>query len=219
MLIRKYERSCYLVKVATTSRADGRRTRAAILREAVSLATVDGLDGLSIGHLAAALGISKSGLYAHFGSKQDLQLAIVDEAAGIFDAEVVQPGLTAEPGLARLLLVCDSFLDHLERQTFPGGCFFSGAALELAMRPGRVNERVTAILQSFGALIRSCVDAAITRGELPPTEDADVLTLELQGVLLAANTRFVVQHDPHVLDLARRALRRRLDVERSADPV
>ena len=216
---RKYERSCYLVKVSLTSRADGRRTRAAILRQAVSLAAVDGLDGLSIGRLAAALGISKSGLYAHFGSKQDLQLAIVGEAEQIFDAEVVQPGLAAEPGLARLLVLCDSFLDHLERQTFPGGCFFSGAALELAMRPGPVNERVVGSLRSFGELIRSCVDTAIDRGELSATEDPDVLALELHGVLLAANTNFVVQHDPEVFDLARRTLRRRLHTEPLAEPV
>jgi AcrR family transcriptional regulator len=199
--------------VSTTTRSDGQRTRAAILRQAVSLATVEGLDGLTIGHLAAALGISKSGLYAHFGSKQELQLALVDEAGRIFDAEVVQPGLAAEPGLARLLAFCDAFLDHLERQTFPGGCFFSGAALELAMRPGPVNERVTAFLSSFVEATRSCVDTAIAHGELPTTEDRDELTLEIQGILLAANTNFVLQQDPHVLDLARRTLRRRLRTE------
>jgi AcrR family transcriptional regulator len=199
--------------VSISSRADGRRTRAAILRQAVSLATVDGLDGLSIGQLATVLGISKSGLYAHFGSKQELQLAIVDEAGRIFDVEVVQPALAAEPGLARLLVLCDSFLDHLERQTFPGGCFFSGAALELAMRPGLVNERVTRYLDSFAELIRSCVDTAIAAGELPDTEDPEMLTLEVHGLLLAANTRLVAQRDPRVIDLARRTLRRRLHCE------
>src|SRR5215831_11024923 len=78
-------------------RADGERTRAAILRAAASLATVEGLEGLSIGHLADAIGMSKSGLYAHFGSKQELQLATVDEAERIFDEEVVQPALAARP--------------------------------------------------------------------------------------------------------------------------
>jgi AcrR family transcriptional regulator len=202
----------------TTTRADGERTRAAIVRQAVSLATVDGLDGLTIGHLAAALDMSKSGLYAHFGSKQELQLATVEEAGRIFDAEVVAPGLAAAPGVARLLVLCDSFMDHLERQTFPGGCFFAGAALELAMRPGPVNERVAAFQSSFVELIRASVDAAIAQGELPATEDADVLTLEIHGIILAANTGFVVQRDPHVLDLARRAVRRRLRVERTAAP-
>src|SRR6478672_3348414 len=79
-------------------RADGERTRAAIVREAVSLATLDGLEGLSIGNLASALDMSKSGIYAHFGSKQDLQLATVDEAGRIFRAEVIAPALAAPPG-------------------------------------------------------------------------------------------------------------------------
>src|SRR6201996_6058909 len=90
-------------------RADGERTRGAILRAAASLATVDGLEGLSIGNLAAATGISKSGLYAHFGSKQELQLATVDEAERILQTEVVQPALAARPGLAQLAAVCEAY--------------------------------------------------------------------------------------------------------------
>src|SRR6185437_7004112 len=94
-------------------RVDGQRTRDAIVREAVSLATLDGLEGLSIGDLASALDMSKSGVYAHFGSKQDLQLAIVEEAARIFQLEVIQPALDAAPGLAQLVALCDAFFDHL----------------------------------------------------------------------------------------------------------
>jgi AcrR family transcriptional regulator len=196
-----------------SKRADGLRTRSAILGEAVSLSTIDGLDGLSIGKLAGALGISKSGLYAHFGSKEELQLAIVDEAARIFAAEVVEPGMNAEPGLARLIVICDSFLDHLERHTFPGGCFFSGAVLELSARPGEVNQRVRGFVRSFAELLASCVDDAIGRDELTASADPEVLTLELHGILLAANTRFVLGQDVHFLELARRAVRRRLDLE------
>src|SRR4051795_908098 len=95
------------------TRADGERTREAIVREAVSLATVDGLEGLSIGNLAHALDMSKSGIYAHFGSKQELQLATVDEASRIFHAEVIEPALAAPAGLAQLLAVCDAFFEHL----------------------------------------------------------------------------------------------------------
>src|SRR3954469_23715666 len=97
-------------------RADGERTREAIVRRAVSLAPIDGLEGLSIGDLAGALDMSKSGVYAHFGSKQDLQLATVDEATRIFDAEVIQPALAAAPGLAQLVALCDAFFDHLMRR-------------------------------------------------------------------------------------------------------
>ena len=105
-------------------RSDGERTREAIVREAVSLATVYGLEGLSIGNLADALDMSKSGVYAHFGSKQELQLATVDEAGRIFQAEVIEPALAAAPGLAQIVALCDGFFDHLLRRTFPGGCFF-----------------------------------------------------------------------------------------------
>src|ERR1700734_1689818 len=93
--------------------AAGERTRRAILRPAASLATVDGLEGLSIGNLAAAIGMSKSGLYAHFGSKQELQLATVEEAGRIFQDEVVQPALAAPPGLAQLVALCEAFFEHL----------------------------------------------------------------------------------------------------------
>src|ERR1700729_4551220 len=93
------------------TRADGERTRSAILRAAASLAAVDGLEGLSIGHLAAAIGMSKSGLYAHFGSKQELQLATVEEAGRNFTDEVIRPALAAPVGVAQLEAVCEAFFD------------------------------------------------------------------------------------------------------------
>src|SRR5690349_22564561 len=105
-------------------RADGERTRGAILRAAADLATVDGLEGLSIGDLAAATGMSKSGLYAHFRSKQELQLATVDEAERIFRTEVIEPALAARPGLDQLAAACEAFLGYVQRRVFPGGCFF-----------------------------------------------------------------------------------------------
>ena len=152
---------------ARQPRADGERTRAAILRAAASLATVDGLEGLSIGNLAAAIGMSKSGLYAHFGSKQELQLATVQEAGRIFAGEVVQPALAAPAGLAQLAAVCEAFFEHLQRRTFPGGCFFAGAALEMGTRPGPVKEAVAAFQSGFVDLIKGFAATAIEQGELP----------------------------------------------------
>ena len=184
-------------------RADGERTREAIVREAVSLATVDGLEGLSIGNLAGALDMSKSGIYAHFGSKQDLQLATVDEAGRIFQAEVIEPALAAAPGLAQLVAVCDAFFDHLMRRTFPGGCFFAGAVLEMGTRPGPVKERIAAFQSGFTALIRQFIVTALEQHELPADEDPDALTFELNGIILAANTNFVLREDPAALDMAR----------------
>jgi AcrR family transcriptional regulator len=193
-------------------RADGERTRSAILRAAASLATVDGLEGLSIGNLAAAIGMSKSGLYAHFGSKQELQLATVQEAGRIFADEVVQPALAAPPGLAQLAAVCEAFFEHLQRRTFPGGCFFAGAALEMGTRPGPVKEAVAGFQAGFVDLLRGFAATAIRQNQLPPGEDPDQLAFELNGICLAADANFVLHDNPAVLDLARQVARRRLGI-------
>jgi AcrR family transcriptional regulator len=199
-------------------RADGARTREAIVRKAVSLATLDGLEGLSIGNLATALDMSKSGLYAHFGSKEDLQLATVDEAGRVFAAEVIEPALAAAPGRAQLVAVCDAFFDHLLRRTFPGGCFFAGAVLEMGTRPGAVREAITAFQDTFTALIRGFVVTALERHELAADEDADALTFELSGMILAANANFVLHQDPAALEVARAVVRRRLGITTTDSP-
>ena len=193
-------------------RSDGERTREAIVREAVSLATLDGLEGLSIGNLASALDMSKSGIYAHFGSKQDLQLATVDEAERIFQAQVIEPALAAAPGLGQLLAVCDAFFDYLMQRTFPGGCFFASAALEMGTRPGPVKEQIAAFQARLTGLIRQFALTALELGELPADEDPDALTFELNGIILAANTNFVLRNDSAVLDMARQVVRRRLGI-------
>jgi AcrR family transcriptional regulator len=199
------------------SRAEGERARDAILHAAASLATVDGLEGLSIGHLAAAIGMSKSGLYAHFGSKQELQLATVQEAGRIFADEVVQPALAAPAGLPQLAAVCEAFFEHLQRRTFPGGCFFAGAALEMGTRPGPVKESVAAFQAGFVDLLRGFAATAIQQQELPPGEDPDRLAFELNGIILAADTNFVLHDNPAVLDLARQVVHRRLGLGSGSD--
>ena len=194
-------------------RADGERTRAAILRAAASLATVDGLEGLSIGNLAAAIGMSKSGLYAHFGTKQELQLATVDEAERILTDEVVRPALAAPPGLGQLAAVCEAFFSYVERRVFPGGCFFAATALEMGARPGPVKERVAAIQSDFTALLRTFAATAIEQHELPAHEDPDGLAFELHAILLGADTKFILHDDPAVMNLARRVVHQRLGLD------
>jgi AcrR family transcriptional regulator len=159
--------------------------------------------------------MSKSGLYAHFGSKQELQLATVEEAGRIFADEVVQPAMAAPPGRAQLAAVCEAFFDHLQRGTFPGGCFFAGAAVEMGTRPGPVKERVAAFQSEFVAMIRGFAATAVARSELPADEDPDRLAFELNGIILAANTSFVLHNDPAALDLARQVVRRRLSLDGS----
>ncbi|HET9187584.1 MAG TPA: TetR/AcrR family transcriptional regulator [Acidothermaceae bacterium] len=195
------------------SRSDGERTRGAILRAAASLATVDGLDGLSIGNLAAAIGISKSGLYAHFGSKEELQLATVAEAEQILRAEVIEPALAAAPGLAQLAAVCDAFLSYVRRGVFPGGCFFASTSMEMSGRPGPVRDRLAAIQSEFTALLRSFAATAIKQRELPASEDPDRLAFELHAILLGADSKFLLHDDPAVLDLAQRVVHLRLKLD------
>src|SRR6202034_2770438 len=161
-------------------------------------------------NLAAAIGMSKGGLYAHFGAKQELQLATVEEAGRIFAAEVVEPALTAPARLGQLMAVCEACFEHLQRRTFPGGCFFAGAALEMGTRPGPVKEAVAAFQSAFVDLIRGFAATAIERNELPAGEDPDRLAFELNGIILAADTNFVLHDNPAVLDLARQVVRHRL---------
>ena len=195
---------------ARRPRADGARTRQTILSAAASLATVDGLEGLSIGNLAAATGISKSGLYAHFGSKQELQLATVQEAERILTEEVVQPALAAPPGRGQLAAACEAFFSYVERRVFPGGCFFAATSLEMGARPGPVKDRLAAVQSAFTALLRSFATTAIERGELPAHENPDRLAFELHAILLGADTKFVLYDDPAVMTLARDVVHHRL---------
>lgn len=197
-------------------REDGLKTRKAILLAAVSLATVEGLEGLSIGGLAKSLGISKSGLYAHFGSKQELQLATIDEAERIFDLEVIDPSAKAAAGRGQLVALCDLFFDHLERHTFPGGCFFASALLEMGTRPGPVKERIGEFQQRLIGLIFACAAKAQESGQLAADEDLVILVFDVNGIILAANASFVISDDPAMLDVARRAIRRRLGVHGGA---
>ena len=198
-------------------RADGERTRAAILRAATSLATVEGLEGLSIGHLADAIGMSKSGLYAHFGSKQELQLATVEEAERILDHEVIRPALAARPGRAQLAAVCEAYLGYVQRRVFPGGCFFAATALEMGTRPGPVKDRITAIQSGFTALLGTFAATAVEQHELPPGETPDRLAFELHAILLAADAKFILLDDPAVLDLARQVVHQRLGLGNGSD--
>ena len=186
------------------------RTRGAILRAAVSIATVDGMDRLSVASLASALGMSKSDVAAYFGSKLELQLATVEEAARVFTEEVVQPALSAVPGRAQLAAVCEAFFAHLERRTFPGGSFMASATLEMNTRPGPVGDLIARFQAQFGALIRGFAATAVDRHELPSGEDPDRLAFELNGIMLATDTNYALHDDPDVLDLARQIVHQRL---------
>lgn len=191
------------------TRADGERTKRLILDTAVRLATIEGLDGLSIGKLSSATGVSKSGVYAHFDSKEDLQLATVDTARQLFIDAVVMPALEAE-GLGRLRALCESFLSYVENRTLPGGCFFAAVAAELGGRPGPLKERVLVNQKDWMRLLTEAAEQAVRRGQLRADTDVAVLVFELNALVISANTVFVLHDDPTLLTRARTAVERAL---------
>ena len=196
---------------ARKPRSDGARSRAAILREAARLATVEGLDGLSLARLAAAVGMSKSGLFAHFGSKEELQLATVEAAGAIFDELVIEPAGAQAPGLPRLHAYVEGFLDHVEEGVFPGGCFFVSAMGELGTHPGPVRDDALAFSQRWLGLLTEQVAAAQAAGTLDPAADPAQVAFELHAFMVLGNMQFVAAGDRAVLDRVRRAVDERLD--------
>jgi AcrR family transcriptional regulator len=191
-------------------RSDGVRTRGAILKGATELATLEGLEGLSIGRLADHIGMSKSGLYAHFGSKEELQLATIEEAQAIFEREVVAPMLEQPEGVARVLGFADAYLSYLQRHVFPGGCFFASANTELDTHEGQVRDKLRALMAEGLAALADMIRDAQARGEVDANADADQLAFEIDALLHGANAGFVMFDSEEPLERARRAIRARL---------
>jgi AcrR family transcriptional regulator len=189
----------------------GQRTRNSILEVAAALATEEGLDPLSIGRLAEAMGMSKSGLFAHFGSKEELQLATVEHAAALFVAEVIDPARSAPKGLARIWALCDHMIGYLERQVFPGGCFFAATSFEFNNRPGPVRDRIESMIRSWLSYLEHAVEQAQESGELDPKVSAREIAFQLDAFAQASNAQYQLFRDPQVFDDARRAIQERLE--------
>ncbi len=194
----------------------GERTRHAILDTAAALATQEGLETLSIARLAEATAMSKSGLFAHFGSKEELQLATVDHAAAMFVDEVIAPARAAPRGLARVWALCDRMVDYSERQVFPGGCFFACTSFEFNNRPGPVRDRIEEMIRSWLSYLEHAVEQAQAAGELDPGLSAREIAFQLDAFAQSANAQFQLFRDRRVFEEARRALRDRIESLRTA---
>jgi AcrR family transcriptional regulator len=190
-------------------RSDGERSRNAILREAAQLATVEGLNGLSIARLADAVGMSKSGLFAHFGSKQELQLATIEVASAIFSEQVLEPALVAPTGFERLRLLADGYLRYIEAANFPGGCFFASIAAEMDTHPGPVRDIAVGFMADWLALLEQTIGEAQTEGDIDPEVEPAQLAFEIEAHLLLSNALFAISAEPTPIERARRALERR----------
>ncbi|MFC5815418.1 TetR/AcrR family transcriptional regulator [Nonomuraea harbinensis] len=191
-------------------RLRGQRSREAILDQAVSLASVEGLDGLSLGRLATTLGISKSGFFAHWRDKEQLQLDAVDWAARQWTEQIISPALRAPAGVRRLFALHELRLRFYADRVLPGGCFFLAAQTEFDDRPGEVRERVSRALRDWLAFIRRLVAEAISLGELRPDVDPGQLAYEIEalGELAVTHTRLLDDH--RAVEHARRAVLQRL---------
>jgi AcrR family transcriptional regulator len=174
----------------------------------MDVASVEGLEGLSIGRLATELRVSKSGVFAHFGSKEELQLATVRAAVVVFRDMVVRPGLTAPPGLARVWRLCEAWLDYMERPAFPGGCFFVNVAAEFDARPGRVRDAIAHAVRDWRQLLERSIAEAVERGELA-AEPAQ-LGFELEAFGRQAGEDMLLLEATTTCDRARAAMLFRL---------
>lgn len=184
-------------------RTRGAETRTAILDRAVDLASVEGLGGLTIGRLATELEMSKSGLFGHFGSKQELQLATVEAAALRFRTAVIEPSLGAPEGVPRLRAMADTYLAHLDSGAYAGGCFWGATAAEYDDRPGPVRDAIVAALDGWlGELER--------QARVASSPEPGRLAFELYAVVMGANSRYRLSGDRGVFGYARDVIDRLL---------
>lgn len=181
-------------------------TRAAVVHHAVRRASVEGLEGLTIGHLAADAGMSKSGLHGLFGTKERLQLATLEAGIEVFWREVYEPVRGEPAGRTRLLALCDRWLDFHRRRVLPGGCFMTTAMVEYDARPGVVRSAVAEAQRAWLGLLARHVDIAVEQGELPAGTEAADTAFALNALAAAASTHFHLFKDPDELARARRLM-------------
>jgi AcrR family transcriptional regulator len=186
------------VSASATARK-GEQTRAAILERAVDLASAEGLEGLTIGRLAAELRMSKSGLFAHFGSKQELQLATVAAAAARFSATVIEPALALPAGAARLRAIGNGYLDRVD--DYAGGCFWFASSAEYDDRPGPVRDAIAAAIDAWIAVLAAEATAA-------GVDDPDRFAFEIYAAGMGANSRFRLSGDRRGFEYTRDLLDR-----------
>jgi AcrR family transcriptional regulator len=194
--------------------AEARDTHAAIVARAVDLASVEGLEGLTIGRLAGDMQMSKAGVIGHFGTKEELQLQALRAANAVFRREVWDPNAHRKPGLPRLLAICDAWIGYLERRVFPGGCFITAASCEFDGRPGRVREAVRNSVLLWRRVLEDEVRAAQAAGDLPKRTDPALVAFQISAIALATNQAIQLLGDDRGPTLPRAALRQLLERRR-----
>lgn len=187
-------------------RSDGDRTHAAILNTAAAMASVEGIHGLTIGRLADSLGVSKSGLYAHFGSKEALQLETIEAAKAIFDREVMLPAYQAPEGLPQLESLLAAYFSYLERGVFPGGCFFAGLLAEEDAGKGPIHNVVAGYELEWIEGMSELVSTAQRLGHIAAGADSELVAFELYSCMTMTNFHYVLFKSVEVLNRGQRAM-------------
>jgi AcrR family transcriptional regulator len=198
-------------------RARGQRSRTATLQRSVQLASRDGLEGLSVGALAADLGVHKSNLFALFGSKEELQLATLSMAREMLIDLVVVPAFAFPEGLARLSAIGDAWCDYFLSDVFAGGCFLCAASTEMDGRPGPVRDAVAAVMREWLSVLRLNIEAAIAAGELATDVDPAAMAFRLHALGMAANWQRQLMEDPAGIEYARTGWRAEFDRHKPHD--
>jgi AcrR family transcriptional regulator len=203
--------SAVAVETSDGRRLRGLKTRQAILEHAARVGSAEGLEAVSLQRLADDLGISKSGLFAHFGSKEGLHLATIDQAAHVFTDQVLRPALAKPRGVGRVFALCDSWLSYLQRGVFPGGCFFWAVAEEYdSRRPGPVRDSVLEKKAYWSYSLERAVREAQEAGEIDRTVDPAQLAWELDSLMGGANSGFKSGDGALAIDRARAAIKDRI---------
>jgi AcrR family transcriptional regulator len=191
-------------------RAGATRTRAEILSVAVDIASAEGLEGLSIGRLATELRMSKTGIFAHFGSKEQLQLATIGAAKQIFLEQVVRPGLTGPRGLPKLRAMLESWLGYVKKSVFRGGCFFAAASAEFDSRPGRIRDEIALLTRTWLMAIQREAAYARREKQIKASVIPSQLAFELHAYVQEANWAFKLFNHKLAFSQARQAISDRL---------
>src|SRR5215831_5551426 len=187
------------------------RTRQQILRIAMDIASAEGLEGLSIGRLATELQMSKTGIFAHFGSKEQLQLATVEAAKQVFTVQAVQPSLTHSRGIPRLRAMLENWIGYVERIVFRGGCFFAAASAEFDSRPGPVRDEIASLTKAWLIALQDEIAFARSAKQMKADVDPVQVALELHAYVQEANWAFKLFNDNSAFPHARLAIVRCID--------
>lgn len=190
----------------------GEKRRREILEASVDIASAEGLEGITIGRLAKDLEMSKSGLFAHFGSKEDLQIATIDIAREIFVEEIILPIIDMESGLNKLIAMLENWISYVERSVFRGGCFFFAVSAEMDDRPGKVRDFVAELTKAWVIALEDETKEAIDLGELKEDCDMKLLVFQLHGFVQEANWFYRLHGDRKAFERARKSIFQSLEI-------